>query len=102
MCKVISARLYDVWQRRWDVCDKGRVTYGFIRNVRFANECCEFEPSIWLSYILTGHGSMNGFLYKRGLSENERCACGAECEDWKHILVEYSLYEDVGKLNEWG
>lgn len=35
--KVVSACFYDVWQRRWDVCDKGRVMYGFIRNVRFAN-----------------------------------------------------------------
>ncbi|KMQ93189.1 reverse [Lasius niger] len=71
-------------------------------NVRFAEECCMFEPSLWLGYILTGHGSLNGFLYERGLFEYESCACGAECEDWKHVLVESPLYEDVRSLCEWG
>jgi hypothetical protein len=91
-----------VWQKRWDECENGRVTYEFIKNVRFAEECCMFEPSLWLGYILTGHGSLNGFLYERGLSEFRSCACGAECEDWKHVLVECPLYGDVRNLCEWG
>ncbi|KMQ89014.1 reverse [Lasius niger] len=100
--RMVSDRLYEVWQKRWDECENGRVTYEFIKNVRFAEECSMFEPSLWLGFILTGHGSLNGFLYERGLSKYESCACGAECEDWKHVLVECPLYEDVRNLCEWG
>lgn len=50
--ELVSDRLYDVWQKRWDECEDGRVTYGFIKNVRFAEECREFEPNLWMGYIL--------------------------------------------------
>lgn len=100
--ELVSDRLYDVWQKRWDQCEDGRVTYGFIKNVRFAEECREFEPNLWMGYILTGHGSMNGFLYKRELAEIESCVCGARCEDWRHVLLECPLYEDMRNLSDWG
>ncbi|KOC58841.1 hypothetical protein WH47_01703 [Habropoda laboriosa] len=29
---------------------------------------------------------MNGFLHERGLAESLKCACGYECENWKHVL----------------
>lgn len=61
-----------------------------------------FEPGLRLGYILTGHGSLNGFLYKRGLSETNECACGAECENWKRVLIECPMYEDLGDLDAWG
>jgi len=67
--KLVDDRLYDMWQRRWDECESGRVTYEFIKNVRFAEMNVLFEPSLWMGFILTGHGSMNAFLYERGLSE---------------------------------
>jgi len=57
-----------MWQRKWDECDYGRVTYEFIKNVRFAEMNVLFEPSLWMGFILAGHGSMNAFLYERGLS----------------------------------
>lgn len=100
--RLLEERLYDEWQRRWDTSEKGRVTHGFVRSVRFASECEKFEPSLWLGYILTGHGSTNGFLYERGLSDTEECVCGAEREDWKHVLTECRMYEDVRDLNGWG
>jgi len=99
---LVSERLYERWQSRWDECEKGRVTYEFIKDVRFAGMCEGFEPSLSLGYILTGHGSMNEFLYKRGLSESESCVCGAAREDWKHVLIECPLYDDVRTLSEWG
>lgn len=98
---LVENKVYDVWQKRWDECESGRVTYEFIKDVRFAEMNVLFEPSLWMGYILTGHGSMNAFLYKRGLSESAGCVCGAECEDWKHALIECPLYGDLRELSEW-
>lgn len=100
--ELVERRLYETWRMRWDECTNGRVTYEFIKNVRFAECCVMFEPSLSMGYILTGHGSMNAFLYDRGLGESASCACGATSEDWEHVLVECPLYEDVRKLSEWG
>ena len=36
------------------------------------------------------------------MSESERCGCGADREDWRHILVECSMYEDIRDLSAWG
>ena len=49
--------------------------------------------------MLTEHGSMNGFLHKRGLSESARCVCRAECEGWVHVLVDCKLYDDLRDLS---
>jgi len=27
--KLVDDRLYDMWQRRWDECESGRVTYKY-------------------------------------------------------------------------
>lgn len=99
---LVNDRLYAVWQERWNESERGRVTYEFIKNVRFAEKLWEFEPALYVGYILTGHGSLNAFLYKRGLSETASCICGAEREDWKHVLVECMLYADARNLDEWG
>ncbi|CAK9796609.1 Retrovirus-related Pol polyprotein from type-1 retrotransposable element R1 (Fragment) [Anthophora quadrimaculata] len=102
-CKrLVSERLYDKWQNRWNSSVNGRVTYEYIRNVRFAERNVCFDPGTYVCYLLTGHGSMNAFLKKRGLCENEGCRCGAVCEDWKHVLVECPLYDDVRNLSECG
>ncbi|KAJ3639188.1 hypothetical protein Zmor_004058 [Zophobas morio] len=44
-------------------------------------------------FLLTGHGSMNEFLYKRGLSEMDKCGCGC-VESVRHILFECRLYDE--------
>lgn len=64
------------------------MTYGFIKNVRFAERNTSFESSVYACFLL-----MNKFLCGRGLSESERCVCGAECKDWKHVLIECALYD---------
>lgn len=51
---------------------------------------------------MTGHDSLDEFLYKRGLSETEECNCDAVSKDWKHVLVEFYLHNDIRKLNEYG
>lgn len=97
---LMDDKLYDVWQRRWDKCESERVIYEFIKDVRFAEMNVLFEPSLWMGFILIGHGSMNAFLYKRELSESAECGCGAECEDWKHVLIACPLYGDLRELSE--
>lgn len=45
---------------------------------------------------------MHEFLYKCGLSETKDCACGTDCENWRHVLIKCPLYEDLRNLREWG
>lgn len=99
---IVERRLYEKWQRRWDESVHGRVTYEFVKNVRTAEECRFVDIPLFAMYLFTGHGSMNAFLYERKLAECEECACGAGCEDWKHVLCECRLYDDIRNLHEWG
>ena len=75
------------------------MTYEFIKNVRFAERNTSFEPSVYACFLLTGHESMNKFLCDRGLSDSDRCVCGAEYEYWKYVLVECDMYENLTNLN---
>ena len=34
---VLDAKLWEIWQRRWDMSEKGRVTHDFVPSVRFAS-----------------------------------------------------------------
>ena len=95
----MNERVYERCQARWDVCVNGRVTYEYIKNIRYAERNTCFEPNVYMCFMLTGHGSMNGFLYKRGLCESARCVCGAECEDRIHVLIDCRLYDDLSDLS---
>ena len=44
-------------------------------------------------FLLTGHGSMNKFLNKKGLSDTELCGCG-RVENVCHIVLECGLYDE--------
>ena len=102
-CKRLThERVLTRWQTRWNESEKGRVTYEFIKDVSFAVRNKEFNPSMSLGYILTGHGSLNEFLFKRGLVESASCLCGVEIESWKHVLTECRLYEDIRDLTVCG
>ena len=90
------------WQIKWNESEKGHVTYEFIKDVSFSVRNQEFKPSMHLGFLLTGHGSLNEFLFKRGLSESARCSCGAEYESWKHVLVECRLFADIRELTVCG
>ena len=68
----------------------GRVTYEYIKDVRFGVNSAWFDPSVYAYYLLTGHGNMNAFLCERNLSESAACVCGAQREDLEHVLVECS------------
>lgn len=100
--KFLAEKMMNVWQDRWDQSDKGRITHEFIPNVRFVREHERFAPGLFLGYVLTGHGSMDEFLFRRGLSETPTCLCGAPREDVKHLLRECPIYADLRDLNRCG
>lgn len=41
-----------------------------------------------MAYILTGHGTLNSFLWERGLADSARCVCEEDDEDWEHVCVD--------------
>lgn len=90
----LRRKVMDVWQSRWDNCEKGRVTYGFVSRVDAVPQTAWFDVGWGMGFLLTGHGSLNDFLYRRGLSETDRCRCGG-VEDSGHVLFECRIYEDL-------
>lgn len=68
-CKeLLHRKVIAKWQDRWTNSNNGRVTYGFIKDVDFAICRKDFKPNMNLLLLLTEHGSMNEFLFRRGLS----------------------------------
>ena len=58
--------------------------------------------SLSLGYLVTGHGSMNAYLYERKLWVTGKCDCGNDTEDWKHVLCECGYYVDLRDLPSFG
>ena len=73
----------------------GRVTYLFAPDPRKIKIMTHYAPTLEELLILTGHGSMNAYLYERNLSDTPECDCGAPNE---HILNDCPLY---GELRIW-
>lgn len=96
----VHERLLNMWQNRWEESTSGRVTYRWIREVKFAVENEWFRPSMHLCFVLTGHGSFGVYLRDRGLAESELCGCG-EAEDWEHVL-QCDQYADLGVIRDMG
>lgn len=102
-CKIyVKEKMFDVWQNRWNVSENGRTTHRFIRDVRFSGMCNGFSPTLRLGYLLTGHGSLNEYLFKRRLSEVSECLCGASVESVEHLIVDCVIYEDMRDLDSCG
>ena len=55
---------------------EGRVTHEFISEVSEIRKKEWFDPSLYACYLMTGHGSLNQFLYDRKLGENPMCDRG--------------------------
>ena len=98
--KFINDRAYDAWQERWNVSTNGRVTHKWIPDVRFSGRARSFDPSLQVCYILTGHGSLNSFLFSRNLRDSPDCVCGHGSEDWVHVVFDCDMYEAFRNLNE--
>lgn len=99
--RMIDEKVMDKWQERWIANENGRTTYEFIGDVRTAANMGR-NLTLHSAYILTGHGSMNAYLYKRALGPDASCVCGSPVEDWYHILCECALYSDIRDFNALG
>lgn len=99
---LLEDRLLDAWQTRWNQNSNGRTTFEWIPNVRYVKEHEFFQLSMQLSYLLTGHGSLNAYLWRRNLATMEDCDCGHPNEDWRHVLIECRFYADIRRLENFG
>ena len=90
------------WRTRWTNADEGRVTYAFIRDADFVRRRPDFGFGLSLGFLLTGHGSLNAFLHKRGLSDSPECGCGRGPETVEHIITMCSYYDDIRSLDSMG
>ena len=60
----------------------------------------KMDPSLQVCYILTGHGSLNSFLFSRNVKDSPDGVCGYESEDWAHVLFDCEMYEAFRNLHE--
>ena len=74
------------WLNRWSTSVKGRVTFDCIRDVNHLAQKTRFRFNLSLRLLLSLHGSLNAFLHKTALSDLVSCMCGAERENWLHVL----------------
>ena len=100
--RLLDDRVRSRWQDRWDNSPNGRVTYEYIRDVRFVEGNPDFRFCLSLGFLLTGHGPLNAFLHQRHLSDRSGCLCGARCEDWVHLIAECPMYSDIRDLGGMG
>ena len=100
--KDLEEKMLDIWQDRWTNSTVGRNTFNFINNVRFSGRCEYFKFTLFTGFLLTGHGSLNEYLFKRNLSPTEACLCGCVCESVVHIVCECPLYDDLRDLTRLG
>lgn len=98
----VRERMYDEWQERWVQTTKGRTTFEFINEVRFVQKHKWFGPSLYVSYLITGHGSLAESLHRRGLASSPECACGEMYESWIHVLCECCMYDGIRNLAAMG
>lgn len=97
---ILDTRIHGEWQRRWTTADVGRTTHSFIPNVV---DCYSgFDPSMRTSFLLTGHGSLNSYLFKIAQEPLEECICGWRTEDWEHVLGFCVIYHDLRNLAAMG
>lgn len=83
----IKQEVMRVWQHRWDNENRGRVTYGFIREVGVIRD---EEWDYRTTSFLTGHGFFSENLERFGLADNPLCPCG-EIQSGKHLLTKCVL-----------
>ncbi len=100
--RLLEDRVKIRWQDRWDNSPNGRVTYEYIRDVRFVEENPDFRFCLSLGFLLTGHGPLNAFLHQRHLSDTPECMCGARVEDWAHVIALCPMYSDIRNLEGMG
>ena len=94
----IDDHLFDEWQSRWHVSEKGRTTYECIPDVRFVSGVAQLSFTMRACFLLTGHGCLSGFLMRRNLIPNSSCICGEPVETAVHVLCTCPFYADIRNL----
>lgn len=102
--KKIEEVIYKEWQNRWDLETKGRNTYQYIKDVKFAKNSDWFRPGRYLVYMITGYGPINSSLYKRRSINFNKCQiCQMDAEETtEHMLYkcpEYQQYRYLELVN---
>ena len=82
-----------MWQRQWDVSEKGRFLYGLKPKVN-KKPVFDFPDRKQYSLIAQlriGYAKLNDYLHKIGVSETSECTCG-EVETIEHYLLHCENY----------
>ena len=66
--------------------------------VRFISGVPEVSFTMRTCFLLTGHGSLSGFLVGRNLMEDSSSVCGEQVETAMHVLCTCPLYADIRNL----
>ena len=96
---IIREKLGRIWCENWAQSEKGRITHSFIPDPRQIKNKDFYSPCLEELFLLTGHGSMNAYLFDKNLCNTPECDCGSSREDWRHILFECSYYDDLRNWN---
>ncbi|XP_023223762.1 uncharacterized protein LOC111624983 [Centruroides sculpturatus] len=84
---------WKVWQERWETSHTGRITYGFIPNVRKRSKYKHFITNHSITQLISGHGNFRSYLRRFLQKTDGRCQCNLnEDEDPTHIIWNCPLY----------
>lgn len=79
-------RLFERWQRRWEVADKGRWTRRLITNVRTWTERRHGEVGYYLTQALSGHGCFMEYLNDIDKIDSRECVYCGEVDNAEHTV----------------
>lgn len=91
--KHVRRIMLDRWQERWNLSDKGRITYAFFTSVHERMEASWIRLDHYVMQFLSGHGAFGSKLESMGLVEDGACDCG-EPETALHVLYECPVVEE--------
>lgn len=84
-----------MWQQRWDISVKGRLTYLFIPEVDFIEKNKWFCLNQKINSLITGHGSTNDKLFKLNFQNSSAWPYCNEKETVMHIIFSCPFYEHL-------
>jgi len=90
-------RLLDIWQKRWDISDKGRWTFNIFPSVRI-RLAIPLTLDYYITQLLSGHGDFNHKLFQFKLVDSPLCdLCNME-DTVEHFIFVCPNYEEPRAL----
>jgi len=83
-----------LWQNRWNVSTKGRLTYEFMNNISSRMSASWFNLNYYVVQVLTGHGNFNYKLHYFKLVESPYCRCGS-IDTIQHFILTCPFFDDL-------